>query len=119
VISVPHSTDDVFVHVPPRLDLPYLESAISRTLGRNVTICDCLAANLCVHHWGGVSNSGATILRLTLRLARGDALDVVAKILSPDAVNLFKVDCCFSSRLAEVTWAEWWGKQGVGWCPVR
>jgi hypothetical protein len=115
MISVPHSSDDVFVHVPPRLNLTYLAGVLSRRLGRDITIADCATTNLCASYWGGVSCSGATVLRLSLTLDSGDALDLVAKILSPDPVNLFKIDVRFSSRLAEVTWAGWWGKQNVPW----
>ncbi len=118
MISVPHSSDDVFVHVPPRLNLAYLAKALSRRLGRDITIADCATTNLCASNWGGVSCSGATVLRLSLTLDGGDTLDLVAKILSPDPVNLFKVDIRFSSRLAEVAWADWWGSQDVTWVPV-
>jgi len=115
MISVPHSSDDVFVHVPPRLDLAYLADVLSEKLGRDITIAGCATTNLCANNWGGVSCSGATVLRLSLTLDGGDALDLGAKILSPDPVNLFKVDIRFSSRLAEVAWADWWGKQNVPW----
>ena len=118
MISVPHSSDDVFVHVPPRLNLAYLADVLSRRLGRDITIADCATTNLCANNWGGVSCSGATVLRLSLTLDGGDTLDLVAKILSPDPVNLFKIDIRFSSRLAEVAWADWWGKQNVMWVPV-
>ena len=45
-------------------------------------------------------------------------MDVVAKILSPCAVNVFKPDCRFGSRTREVRWAAWWGRQDVTWAPV-
>ena len=118
MISVPHSSDDIFVCVPPRLNAAHLASVLSRRLGRDTTISGCKATNLCAHNWGGVSNSGAIVLRLSLTLDDGHTHDLVAKILSPDPVNLFKVDCRFSSRRAEVAWAEWWGKQNVTWVPV-
>jgi hypothetical protein len=118
MISVPRSSDDVFVHVPPRLDPAYLADVLSRKLGRDVTIAGCATTNLCANNWFGVSCSGATVLRLSLTLDDGDTLDLVAKILSPDPVNLFKLDVRFSARLAEVAWAEWWGKQDVPWVPV-
>ena len=118
MISVPHSKDDVFVHVPPRLNLKYLEGILSRRLGRDITISDCAATNLCANNWGGVSNCGSSVLRLTVKLDGGDTLHLVVKVLSPDPVNLFRIDCRFSSRLAEVAWAEWWGKQDVSWVPV-
>ena len=87
MISVAHSTDDVFVHVPPRLNVAYLEDVLSKKLERGVTVSDCTATNLCAHNWGGVSNSGATVLRLALDLAHGEHIDLVAKLLSPDVVN--------------------------------
>jgi len=118
MITVPHSDDDVFVHVPPGLDLAHIAHAISRRLRREIAISDCATTNLCAKNWGGVSNSGATVLRLSLNLDGGDTLDLVAKILSPDSVNLSKIDCRFSSRLVEVAWAEWWGRQDVPWVPV-
>jgi hypothetical protein len=118
MIRVPQGTDEVFVHVPPRLDLAYLADVLSRKMGRDVPIANCAATNLCANSWGGVSNSGATVLRLALALDGGNALDLVAKVLSPDPVNLFKIDCRFSSRLTEVSWADWWGKQKVSWVPV-
>jgi hypothetical protein len=53
------------------------------------------------------------VLRLVLEWASGGSLNVVVKILSLDAVNLFKCDCRFDSRLAEIAWARWWGEQDV------
>ena len=108
----------MFVNVPPRLNLAYLADVLSRKLGRDITIADCATRNLCADSWGGVSCSGATVLRLSLTLDGGETLDLVAKILSPDPVNLFKIDVRFSSRLAEVAWARWWGNQDVPWVPV-
>jgi hypothetical protein len=118
MIDVAWNSRDAFMHVPPRLDLRYLESVLCRARGRDDAIVACTATNLCATNRGGVSNSGATVLRLSLYLGGGDCIDLVVKILSPDSVNLFKVDCRFSSRVAEVAWAEWWGKQDVDWVPV-
>ncbi|MBN1918538.1 MAG: hypothetical protein JW889_11575 [Verrucomicrobia bacterium] len=119
MIAVPHNSgDDVFVHVPPRLNLAYLADVLSRKLGRDITIAECATTNLCANNWGGVSCSGATVLCLSLTLDGGDTLDLVAKILSPDPVNLFQIDLRFSSRLKEVAWADWWGNQDVPWVPV-
>jgi len=50
---------------------------------------------------------------LSLVLQDGDTVDLAAKILSPDAVNLFKIDCHFDSREEEIAWARWWGQQDV------
>ncbi len=118
MISVPPAADDAFVHVPSGLGKPYLEGVLSRSSGRDISVSDCTTTNLCAGKFGGVSNSGATVLRLSLELAGGDSIDLVAKILSPDAVNLFKIDCRFDSRLAEVLWAKWWGRQKLSWVPV-
>jgi hypothetical protein len=115
---VPSSGNDAFVYVPPRLSLAYLASILSRKRGCDIQLSGCVATNLCAHKWGGVSNSGATVLRLSLTLDDGHNLDLVAKILSPDPVNLFKVDRRFSSRLAEIAWAAWWGQQDVDFVPV-
>ena len=73
----------------------------------------CTATNLCADKDGGVSNSGATVLRVSLEPEASEPLDLVVKILSPDAVNLFKCDRRFDSRLAEIAWAAWWGRQNV------
>jgi hypothetical protein len=108
---------DVFVHVPSRLNLPYLEGVLSRARGRDVRIARCETTNLCGGKWR-VSNSGATVLRLGLTLSDGERLDLVAKFLSPDPLNLFKIDVRFSARLAEVAWAAWWAKHNVPWVPV-
>jgi hypothetical protein len=113
VIELSRSKDHVFVYVPPGLDQPYLEQALSRSLSRDVSISSCKTTNLCASAWGGVSNSGATVLRLSLDLGHIGPFDVVAKILSPDPVNLFKGDYLFDSRISEVAWAQWWGQQGV------
>jgi len=50
-------------------------------------------------------------------LGTRDRLDVVAKILCPDSVNLFSTDFRFSKRVGEVAWAKWWGEQDVSWVP--
>jgi len=89
--SAPHSSDDVFVGVPPRLNAAHLASVLSQRLGRDTTISGYEATNLCARNWRGVSDSGATVLRLSLALDDGHTHDLVAKILSPDLVNLFKV----------------------------
>ncbi len=117
LIRVACAEDQAFVYVPPRLDRPYLEDVLSAWLGRRVGIRRCRTTNLCALVWGGVSHSGATVLRLAVEFEDGDSLDVAAKILCPDSVNLFKLDRRFSGRLAEVAWAEWWGRQEVRWAP--
>ena len=111
--SLARGPDHDFVYIPPTLDRAYLEQVLSRTLGQDVALSRCTATNLCAGNYGGVSNSGATVLRLSLELGSGEPLDLVAKILSPDAVNLFKCDRRFDSRLAEIAWAAWWGRQNV------
>jgi hypothetical protein len=44
-------------------------------------------------------------------------LNLAAKILSPDPVNLFKIDCRFDSRIAEIRWTDWWGRRSKPWSP--
>jgi hypothetical protein len=110
-IILPHNPDHDFVYVPPTLDRAYLEQVLAHALGRDAALARCTASNLCADNHGGVSHSGATVLRLSLDLESGETLHLVAKILSPDAVNLFKCDCRFDSRLAEIAWAKWWGRQ--------
>jgi hypothetical protein len=113
MVAVADSAQSPFTHVPPRLDVAYLESVLSQSTGRDVGIADCTLTNLCADNWGGVSDSGATVIRLSLTLQEGEPVDLVAKILSPGAVNLFKIDCEFDSREEEVAWAQWWGQQDV------
>lgn len=120
-IVLPRGPDHDFVYVPPTLNRAYLGQVLSRALGRDVSLSRCTATNLCADHHGGVSHSGATVLRVspasgsseTLDPEAGETLDLVVKILSPDAVNLFKCDRRFDSRLAEIAWAAWWGRQNV------
>lgn len=102
---------------PGGLTRERLEVAIGRRLGRAVSIRGCSARNLCGHQWGRVSNSGSTVVRLSLTLDQG-GLDVVVKVLCPDAVNLFKLDRMFESRAAEVELMRWWGRQDVPFVPV-
>ena len=90
-----------FIHLPASLDKAYLERGLSRSLHRSVDIRSCRTSNLCAHKWGGVSDSGATVLRFSLDTSAGP-LDLVAKILSPDTVNLFKNDTRCDVRLREV-----------------
>ena len=71
MLSVPPGADDDFVYVPARLDERYLEAILSRSLQREVTIGACECTNLCAVQHGGVSNSGATMLRLALELVGG------------------------------------------------
>jgi len=118
MISIAQGEAGDIVFLPSRLNRQYLEQALSRSLGRDIAIAGCTTTNLCRDKHGGVSNSGATVLRLSLELRDGPALDLVAKILCPDAVNVNKPDCHFDSRVAEVAWAEWWSRQGVPWVPV-
>ena len=117
LIKVACEEDHTFVYIPPRLSRQYLEEVLSDSLGRSVSILSCRTTNLCASVWGGVSHSGSTVLRLSIELGAGDCLDVAAKILCPDSVNLFKPDMRFSARMAEVAWAKWWGEQDVSWVP--
>ncbi len=61
MILVPDK-EEVFVHVPPRLNVPYLQPALSRWRGRQAAIAGCTMTNRCAHRWGGVRNSGTTVL---------------------------------------------------------
>ena len=118
MIDVPKSNDDAFVHVPRALTREHIEMALGRALDRDIAVSQCATTNLCSGKFGGVSNSGSTVLRLDLAFVNGETHSVVAKILSPAAVNLFKIDCRFDSREGEIKWAEWWGEQGVPFVPV-
>ncbi|MCC7407697.1 MAG: phosphotransferase [Phycisphaeraceae bacterium] len=102
---------------PSGLTRERLEVAIGRRLGETVSIQGCSARNLCAQRWGRVSNSGSTVVRLSLAIERG-VLDVVVKVLCPDAVNLFKIDRMFDSRASEVELMRWWGGQDVPFVPV-
>ena len=113
MVELPHSDSAVFARIPPSLDARYLESVFSRSTGKERRITDCTVTNLCAGQWGGVSNSGATVIRFDITFAGGGNVALVAKILSPDAVNLFKIDTEFDSRREEVQWAQWWGEQNV------
>jgi len=116
-IKAPPGNDDAFVYVPRGLNQQYLGAVMSRALTQEVSVSQCSAINLCAGNFGGVSNSGATVLRLSLKLSNGDTQDVVAKILSPAELNLFKIDHRFDAREAEIQWAGWWGRQGVPFVP--
>ena len=118
LIAVPPSRDDTFVCLPRGLNRQYLGFILSRTLSHEVSVSHCSAVNLCAGNFGGVSNCGATVLHLSLQLSSGDTKEVVAKILSPAELNLFKVDHRFDAREAEIQWARWWGQQPVPFVPV-
>ncbi len=111
-IRVACEEDHTFVYIPARLNRPYLEQVLSDSLRRKVAIRSCQTTNLCASVWGGVSHSGATVLRLSMALDDGDHLDVVAKVLCPDSVNLFKLDRRFSGRVAEIAWPKLRGRSG-------
>ena len=100
MISIPPSENDDFVHVPSGLTKPYLEEILSRSQGKDVGILSCTSTNLCAWNYGGVSNCGSTVLRLSLSLTDGKHLDIVVKIVPPCAVNIFKIDRQFDSRLS-------------------
>jgi len=65
-----------------------------------------------------VSNSGATVLRLAIELADGHSVDLVLKVLSPDSVNIFKIDRRFDARSWETALMRWWGEQSIPQLPV-
>jgi hypothetical protein len=116
-ISLPPSEMGDFMYIPKGLTLGHVERVLSAHRKTDVRIVSCREANLCLTNWGHVSCSGSTVLRLSLTLDEG-SVDVVVKILSPDAVNLFKVDRCFESRLFELTLVRWWSEQSVPYAPV-
>ena len=109
-IRVACEEDSAFVYVPSQLNKEYLEQVLSDSLGQDTSILSCRTTNLCASVWGKVSHSGATVLRLSVEMDTGDCMDIVAKILCPDSVNLFKLDRDFSFRVAEMTWARWWNE---------
>ena len=43
-------TEDVFAHVPPRLNVLYLESVLSRSRKRDVAFVGCTMTNRCAHN---------------------------------------------------------------------
>ena len=73
MITLPNDSDAVFAHIPARLGVAYLESVLSRCTGRDVGIADCIVTNLCSEKWGGVSNSGATVILAAQRPIRSSA----------------------------------------------
>lgn len=60
-----------------------------------------------------VIDFGATLLHLALDLSDGRSLDLVAKVLSPDATNSFTADRRSDSRRWEAALMRWWGDQAV------
>lgn len=118
MIALSDSDKQAFVYIPHSFNVPYLEEALSHALNKDIAIAGCRTTNLCAWNDWGVSNSGATVLRLGLDLKDGRSLDVKAKILSPDVVNVFGPDCRFDARLSEIAWAKWWGEQGVSFVPT-
>ncbi len=116
-LEFPRDSDDLFVYLPPAMNRLYLEQAISRFLGEPVKILQVKTNNLRAGYYGGVACSGATVLSVLFNLSNGDATNLAVKILSPDPVNLYKIDCRFDSRIAEIRWTDWWGKRGKPWVP--
>jgi hypothetical protein len=98
--------------------LDYVQEALARTLDGDVSVAECNASNLCASYAMRVSNSGATVLRLSLELADGRTMNVVLKVLSVDSCNIFKIDRCFDARQWETALMRWWGDQGLPQLPV-
>ena len=91
---------------------------MSRVIEGDTTITRCTTSNLCASKDLRVSDSGATVLRLTIELADGWSVDVVLKVLSPDSVNIFKIDEKFRARKWEIALMRWWGEQGIPQIPI-
>ena len=118
LLDFPRQPDDLFVFIPPALNRDYLEDVLSRYLGEPIRILEAKSENVRAGYYGGVACSGATVVSVQLDLSNGETLDLAAKILSPDPVNLFKIDCRYDSRIAEMRWTEWWGSRGKPWAPT-
>jgi hypothetical protein len=118
MITLQADEDSKYVYIPQGLDKGYLEGVLARSLGREITILNCRTTNLCADLGERVSHSGSTVLHLALELKGEQDLDIVLKILAPDIINPFKGDPDFESRVLEIRWAEWWGRQPVSWVPV-
>lgn len=117
-VTLPPDQTSEYVCIPSALSLKYLEGVVSRALGEAVVVAGCTATNLCAAAAERVSDSGATILHLALELSGGHAFELVAKILSPDSTNIFKIDRRFTSRRWEVALMRWWGLQSLPNVPV-
>jgi hypothetical protein len=109
--------EDIFVYIPLTLNRDYLVEIINRHLGEQNQILHVKTENVCADMFGGVACSGATVISMQVKLSNGKTLNLAAKILSPDPVNLFKIDCRFDSRIVEIRWTDWWGRRGKPWSP--
>ena len=118
LLNFSRGADDLFVHIPPALSREYLEAILSRYRGESIRILEAKSENVRAGYYGGVACSGATLLSLRLVLSNGDPMHLAVKILSPDPVNLFKIDCRYDSRIAEIRWTEWWGSREKPWAPT-
>ncbi len=107
-----------YVHIPRGVTLEYLQEHLGRELGYDPTIRQCKLSNLCASNDMRVSNSGATVLRLAIDLADGSSLDCALKVLSPDSVNIFKIDRRFEARFWETALMRWWGEQQIPQIPI-
>ncbi len=116
-LTIERQPGDLFVWMPDRLNGDFVQHVVGERLGRPVHVRDCRVTNLCSGMFGGTACSGATVLHIRLDLHEGESIDLVAKILSPDPVNLYKIDCRFDSRISEVRWSEWWGQRDRAWLP--
>ena len=120
MIALPHDEDSTYVYIPRSLNQEYLEKVLARSLGKDATILSCKTTNLCASMPERVSNSGSTILLLTLELRSGLPLHIVAKILCPDILSTSiwsRGDPDFEARKLEIAWTRWWGQQPVNWVP--
>jgi len=118
LLAFPREPDDLFVHVPLTLNQDYLEEILSRYLGEPVRILQVQSENVRAGYYGGVACSGSTVVSVRLDLSNGKEMHLAVKILSPDPVNLFKIDCRYDSRIAEIRWTNWWGGREKAWAPI-
>ena len=101
-ITIPCEPSGIFIYIPASLTPQYISDVISKYFGRQTIVCSYKAESLCANNELRVSNSGATVLKLSLLLSNGETLNVVAKILSSEVLNLFKLDKFFASRINEL-----------------
>ena len=118
MIALPPGQTSEYVYIPRGLSLGYLQGVLRRALGDSITISGCTAFNLCTGNDERVSDSGATVLHFVLDLSDGRVFQLVAKVLSPDSVNIFKIDRRFEARRWEVALIRWWGKQDIPHIPA-
>jgi hypothetical protein len=118
MITLPPEQTSEYVYIPRSLNLDYLQSVLARTLAGDAAVSRYEVSNLCTSNEMRVSHTGATVLRIALKLADGRTMDLVAKVQCPDSVNIFKIDRRFSLRLWETAVMRWWGEQDIPHVPV-